>query len=134
MSDYCCRPESKYTTHSGPGSAFGSPDRRARWMGMIALLREVAGEYGGTPFRVATYTAIALQLAGTRNPGTRTLLQALSTDSSLDSPSIEERQTVPEVVATLPAPVAPFALAAPYHPHTGSAERCQRRHRRPRHH
>src|SRR5436305_1711317 len=86
MSDYCCRPESKYTTHSGPGSAFGSPDRRARWMGMIALLREVAGEYGGTPFRVATYTAIALQLAGTRNPGTRTLLQALSTGSSLDSP------------------------------------------------
>src|SRR5438128_11933971 len=99
MSDYCCGPESKYTTHSGPGSAFGSPDRRARWMGMIAPLRVAAGEYCGTPFRVATYTAIALQLAGTQNPGTRTLLQALSTDSSLDSPPIEERQTVPEVVA-----------------------------------
>src|SRR4051795_11708747 len=131
MSDYCCRPESKYTTHSGPGSAFGSPDRRAHRMKMIARLGEASGEYCGTPFRVATYTAIALQLAGTRNPGTRTLLQALSTDSSLDSPSIEERQTVPEVVATLPAPVAPFALAAPYHPHTGSAERCRMRHRRP---
>src|SRR4051812_19426098 len=108
MSDYCCLPESKYTTHSGSDSAFGSPDRRVRWMGMIAPPGEAAGEYCGTPFRVATYIAIALQLGGTRNPGTRTLLQALSTDSSLDSPPIEERQTVPEVVATLPVPVAPL--------------------------
>jgi hypothetical protein len=67
-------------------------------MGMIALLREVAGEYGGTPFRVATYTAIALQLAGTRNPGTRTLLQALSTGSSLDSPPIEEHSCPKQIL------------------------------------
>ena len=99
-------------------------------MKMIARLGEASGEYCGTPFRVATYTAIALQLAGTRNPGTRTLLQVLSTDSSLDSPPIEEQQTVPEVVPTPPVPVAPFAPAAPYHPHTGLAERYRRRHRR----
>src|SRR6266496_3829204 len=99
-------------------------------METIALPCGPAGEYCGTPYRVATSTASAPELSETRSPGTRNPLPASSADSSLGSPPVEERQTELAVAPTNPAPVVPSAPAIPCHPRIGPAERCRGRPRR----
>jgi hypothetical protein len=93
MSGCCCRPGNRYTTHSGSGSASGSPRRPGHWTETIVPLRESVDGYCGTPFRAATSIASAPELSETRSRGTRNRLPASSAGSSLDSPPIEERQT-----------------------------------------
>ena len=104
MSSYCSRPGNRCTTHSGPGSASGSPHRRVRSTETTVPLHAPAGEYCGTPSHVATYTTSDQALYGIRSRETRNLLPTLSAGSSLDSPPSEERRTDPGVDPTPPAP------------------------------
>ena len=92
--------------------------------------REPADGYCDTPSRVATSTSSAPGPSGTQNRGTRSLLPPSSADSSLGSRPNGERQTGPAVAPTLPAPIVPFAPAAPCRPHNGPAECCRGRPRR----
>src|SRR5580658_781881 len=116
MSDYCCRPGNRCTTHSRSGSASGSPRRPAHWTETIAPLHESGDGYCGTPSRVATSKASAPKPSGIRNRETRNLPPRLSADSSPGSPPSEGLQTDPAVAPTPPAPLVPFAPAAPCHP------------------
>src|SRR6201997_3162014 len=99
-------------------------------METIAPLREPVDGYCGTLYRVATLKASAPELSGIRSRETRSLLSVSSTDSSLDSPPIEEQQTESAVAPTLPAPDVPSAPAVPYRPHNGPAAHCRGRLRR----
>src|SRR4029077_12174865 len=112
----CCQPGNRYTTHSRPDSASGSPRRPIRYWETIALPRAPDPGYVGTPSCAATCTATVSGVSETRNQETRNPLPPWSDDSSPGSPPIEVPQTGFGGAPTLAWPLIPYAPAAPYRP------------------
>ena len=126
MSGCCCRPESRYTTHSKPGSASGSPRRQARSTGSDRttsrtrrrILRHAFARGHINSIRPRSFPELKAQKR-------ETLRQRRQPTLLLVHHQMKSGKLTLQLIPRHPAPVVPFAPAAPYRPHNGPAEHCR---------